>query len=831
MNWKNFLLIVCIVVAIFVVPTVLPNAFCAPDIEETELFLVAQKSFDDGFYDVAIRYIGQFIEKYPLSEKRIEANLLLGQCYFFQSQYLKAFNVFQSLLQYSEYKDATLFWLGETYLKGSDNDQAQKQYKQLIESYPESLYTPQAYYSLGWSLFEQQKYDLAKETFLKFINQFPDHLLLEDTHFKIGECDYNSLRYEEAVSQLRNYVTRFPQSPRHDQAYFYIGESYFYLENYAEAVNYHTKAKEISHDDKIIFMSKVSLGWSYLKLKQFDQSQKFFDEAKFIAQEKKMAADEILLGQANLYTEMTDYQKAMETYQQLVDNFPQSPRIAEAYLGRANTIYLLEKYKEAINAYNQIISTFAAEASLSEILEKARFGLAWAYLKQNNLELAIKIFEEIINQTKSKVSKVSALTQIGDVYQDNGNFNKALEIYDKIVHDFSDSPYTDYIQYRQGIAFLKMEKIEAATICFQSLKSNFPDSKYLAEATYYLGVAYFKKEDWIAAKEQIEKFVKEMPATHELQPEANYILALSTFNLKDPTKAIKIFQKIINSYPERTDIVNDSEVNIAKCLYELGDDKEALKKFKIIIYKYPQSAIALESLFWLGDFYLKLLNFDSAILYYQQILNEFPGSEKIPSVRFALSEAYQQAGQLDKALNQLKLIDQKTNRDLYAKTQLAIADIFSQKVDSQAAIEQYDNIGASSPEFARDAYAKVARIFQEDQQPQKALEYYVKALKTPPALSQLKNAEIQFLIGDLHETLNDSKPALEAYFKIPYLYPQEVDWAVKAYLRAARIFEDEEDWENAKLAYTKIIEYNTDELKFAQERLDWIEQNTVVHQP
>jgi len=54
---------------------------------EKELFLVAQKAFDDGFYDVAIRYIDQFMVQYPKTDKLIQAKLLLGQCYFFKNKY------------------------------------------------------------------------------------------------------------------------------------------------------------------------------------------------------------------------------------------------------------------------------------------------------------------------------------------------------------------------------------------------------------------------------------------------------------------------------------------------------------------------------------------------------------------------------------------------------------------------------------------------------------------------------------------------------------------------------------------------------------------------
>src|SRR5689334_12463705 len=60
--------------------------------DEKELFFVAQSAFDDGFYDVAIRYIDEFLQKFPQSEKRLQAQLLSGQCYFFKNQYLKAFN-------------------------------------------------------------------------------------------------------------------------------------------------------------------------------------------------------------------------------------------------------------------------------------------------------------------------------------------------------------------------------------------------------------------------------------------------------------------------------------------------------------------------------------------------------------------------------------------------------------------------------------------------------------------------------------------------------------------------------------------------------------------
>ena len=76
-------------------------------INSNELFLVAQKLFEDGFYDVATRYIEQFHQKYPTSQKACKRSCSWDNV-IFKNQYLKAFEIFQSLVQYTEFRDATL---------------------------------------------------------------------------------------------------------------------------------------------------------------------------------------------------------------------------------------------------------------------------------------------------------------------------------------------------------------------------------------------------------------------------------------------------------------------------------------------------------------------------------------------------------------------------------------------------------------------------------------------------------------------------------------------------------------------------------------------------
>lgn len=826
-NRKYFLSFVSLLLSIMLSSSSLVWALA----EEEELFFVAQNAFDDGFYDVATRYLTQFLNEYPQSEKNIKAKLLLGQSYFFDGKYLKAFDNFQQLLGYSDSRDATLFWLGETYLKGSDYSQAEKHYRQLIEIYPNSSYTPQAYYSLAWTFWEQKKCDLARDTFSQLIQLFPTHKFTEDAFFKIGECEYNLTLYESAIKYFQDYILRFENSTRFDQAYFYIAEAYYYLGDFIKANTYYAKVENLSEDNKLILMAKVGTGWTYLKLRNFNQAQESFIEAERFSEEKSMPLDDIYLGQASLFAEMGENEKALKAYETLISTFPNSARIAEAYLGKGNILYIIENYSDAITTYKELIEKFSLEPNLQQVVEKSYFGLAWTYLKSGRIDLSIKSFEKIINRTKSKVVKVSALTQIGDAYQENGDLKKALEIYDRILKDFSDSLYTDYVQYQQALVFLKMNKIEAATFSLQTLQANFPNSKYLNDSNYYLALAYFKKGDWAAAKEQIELFLKKDHKTNDFLAEANYILASSLLNLEKAEKAVAVFQRVIKSYPQYSAIIKNSELGIAQCLYEMGKIKEAIKRFKILVYKYSKTETAQESLLWLGDHYLGISDFKNALKYYQELVVQLPNSTKINSVRYQLGQIYQEQGDLDQALNQYMLISDPADQQLFAKAKLAIADIFSKDLDPDAAVETYTKIATNCPGFKRDAYLRIGEVYTSHNKFKKAIDFYQKAIEEDEGLSDVTKAELQFLIGETYETLNQPDESIEAYLKIPYLYPEDTLWVVKAYLRAARIFENREEWENAQITYHKIIKHDTDELKFAQERLEWINENIFEANP
>jgi tetratricopeptide (TPR) repeat protein len=794
------------------------------DNAEKDLFFVAQKAFDDGFYDIALRYIDQFLAEFPQSPYIPKAQLLKGQCFFFKNQYLKAFDIFQQLRTNDELEDAVLFWMGETHLKGSDYRQALDYFKQVLADFPDSPYVPQAYYSQGWAYYEQGDYTQAEDSFNNLLRSFPEHMLIEDSLFRLGEIKINTGKNREAIDILETYLQKFPNSQNALKAMFYLAENLYYVGDPLKAVTFYAKVAESNASANMRFMSRIGMGWCYIKLKKFDLAEENFKQAETISTEEKLnSQDEVYFGKGNLLTQTEHYPEALKTFDLLINDFPKSPRVLEARLNRANIYFELNDYSKASQQFMELIEHLRSLTGQEHLLERSYYGLAWTYLKMGDTKKAVSTFETIIEQSKSNIVKASALSQIGDAYQEVEKYDLALRTYDQVLRRYPDSLYADYAQFQQGVTFLHLNNIEAAKISFQSLQTNFPKSRYLSDAQYYLGIAHFRTDGWALAAEHFKRFLEENPYSH-LSLDAQYLTALAYFNNEDYDHALEYLSKLISNPNTTKSLVQSARLQQAKSLYLSKKTKDALKAFEAIISEFPGSDAHQEAQLWVADHYFEVNELDRAISLYQTFLDTFPGSPHIDVVHYDIGQAYQAQRKFEKALEHYRRI-QPENKDIYAKTQIAIAEIFSSDFQQEKAIETYQQIAQTLPDYSRDALIQIAEIYKQKDRPEEALKIYQTAVDTPQGSSTHDKTELLFLIGDLLEQMNKTDQAAEEYLKAIYLGGTPTSWTIKSYLRTARIFEDQQKWQEAQAIYKKLIALNTEESKYAQERLEWVETN------
>ncbi len=76
----------------------------------------------------------------------------------------KLWTCLKRLSRQTDKRDEILFWRGETYLKENRLPEAQRDYQSVIDDFPQSAYVPQAYYSLGWSFFQEKEFDPGEKS-------------------------------------------------------------------------------------------------------------------------------------------------------------------------------------------------------------------------------------------------------------------------------------------------------------------------------------------------------------------------------------------------------------------------------------------------------------------------------------------------------------------------------------------------------------------------------------------------------------------------------------------------------------------------------------------
>lgn len=789
--------------------------------KEEEALFVAKKAFEDGFYEVSLGLLERFLKNYPNSPKALEVELLIGRCFFHQSRFLDALNKFEGLLNEpsaKNIKDAVLYWTAEVHFKGNNFNKAATYYKTVIDEFPKSSYVTPSYYSLGWCLFQEQKFAEALEYFKIVEEKYSSEPQVQDASFKIIECLYSLKDYAGLKEKMKNYLKIYSKdTARLSYLYFYLAEADYYLNNFSEAIDGYSKVIIHSQDEKTRGLSKLGMGWSYLKLKRYKEAQDAFLDIKVESLEKRNT-DVLLLGKAILMTETNRVNEAEKLYGELLNTTSEPLVLMQAYLGKADALYNLAEYEEAVKVYKEALGKVDPQSTPGEIIDKLHYSLAWSYLKQGEFKEAIQEFQKVVKTSEDKIVKVSALCQIGDTYQDSGDYGKAQETYDTILKEYPDSLYSDYVQYQLGLALLKGSNYDVAIMSFLTLKRNFPNSKLLDDASYALGLAYFQRQDYKASKEIFEKFQEEFKDSN-LKPQALYLLGTSLYNLGKFAEAIEVFKTIIRVYSYDTELIQKVEYEIADCYDQTGDEKEAMARFKMLRSKYPDSALTAEVMWWLGGYYYRHNDLALARRYFSSLIQDFPKSNLVADAYYALGSSYEEESKHEEALEYFKKVMELGKSDLAGQGAIAIADIYVRQDKPDLALDAYKDMARDYPNLTHLIYPKTADLFYKINDYNEAVDFYRKSLEVVPAREM---AGIQFKIAEVLQTQGKLDEAIEEYLKVTYLYSENNNLAVKALLRVAQIYEGKEDFKEAMNVYKRIASLNVEEAKYAQERIDWI---------
>ena len=150
------------------------------------------------------------------------------------------------------------------------------------------------------------------------------------------------------------------------------------------------------------------------------------------------------------------YVNAIKEFESIIDTDPNSEYAEASQINIGWAYYLNSDYKRALKAYEKALQRFPGTKRTNEILER-EFQVGVAQMETNE-EAAIQVFGKIIEKHPLGPIAPESQVKIADCYFKLGQYEEALDAYEKFLENYPKSEWTPYVQYRIPLSKVYHEK-------------------------------------------------------------------------------------------------------------------------------------------------------------------------------------------------------------------------------------------------------------------------------------------------------------------------------------------------------------------------------------
>ncbi len=259
-------------------------------------------------------------------------------------------------------------------------------------------------------------------------------------------------------------------------------------------------------------------------------------------------------------------------------------------------------------------------------------------LNQNDAEFAMEKFVENY-PTSSKQNQ--AFIGVSQYYFEQGNYQKALQYFDKVDESGLAYEEVDRFNFQKGYAYFSSQKKKEAILYFNKVLNS---KNYGAQAKYYLGFIAYDKEDY----KEATKYFDEVSGEEKYKEKLSYFQADMNFKLGKFQKAIESGKTSMN----KSNALEKSELNkiIGESYFNLKQYDAALPY--LIEYRGKKGKWNNTDYYQLGYAYYQQKQFENAVSQFNKIIdgNDFVAQ----NAYYHLGESYMKLDKKQEALNAFK---------------------------------------------------------------------------------------------------------------------------------------------------------------------------------
>ena len=200
-----------------------------------------------------------------------------------------------------------------------------------------------------------------------------------------------------------------------------------------------------------------------------------------------------------------------EVYRTLVSEYPTSVHSREARLELGQHLFNKGAYTESRKWFSELIEKASAggeDPAGKELLERGRFGLAYAAFEEEDFEQARALFDKVSGNSGSELSP-RATFQAARSWMLSSGEREAVKRYNLLVGDLKPKAGEFYEEslFRLGECYNRLREYPEASKVLQKLLEEFPEGDLQYEALFALGYSLQFQDDYDGAVKAFREVV------------------------------------------------------------------------------------------------------------------------------------------------------------------------------------------------------------------------------------------------------------------------------------------------------------------------------------
>ena len=302
------------------------------------------------------------------------------------------------------------------------------------------------------------------------------------------------------------------------------------------------------------------------------------------------------------------FELAEPKFTQLIENFPNSLFVENAWYAIGQLNYKLQNYEDSRQAFKAVLDGFPN----SDFKDDAQHLIAQSFLNESNYEQAYQEFDKIATEEFKNYPDLQAEAMYKAAYSLNqlGRDDESIGRYTNFITQFPESQYVTAAYFDQGAIYARQKDYDNARVNYELALQNTADRTLQAEIQSAIGRTYFDQGDY-------ENAIVSYNALLEGYPESDFVaesklgIADSYFRLENWSEATVAYERVINEHQEETDFIPYCSYQIGEAYYKLGSDQIkageaeagmstlelALQWYQKTVDNYPQDPVAPHALY------------------------------------------------------------------------------------------------------------------------------------------------------------------------------------------------------------------------------------------